>query len=212
MQECFRLKCLQSNAIYKSYYPIYILGDGFTGDLNVPQQISNKPVNNTLTGKQMSSRPRTTTKGDKALEILLSVRENPIQSSWVLAITFMFLTSQLQFYLSDKSYVQLQLVHELNEDDLDRRAEFCKGMMQICNNNNSFARNILFSDEATFNLNGVVNRHTKSRTKETELVRYLGIKSVRLQEALAVNKLTDITGQVRTLIGYKKHIPKIPKK
>ncbi|KAJ8934824.1 hypothetical protein NQ318_012837 [Aromia moschata] len=44
---------------------------------------------------------------------------------------------------------KIQLVHELNEDSFDRRAEFWEGMMERCNNKNNHAGNILFSDEAT---------------------------------------------------------------
>ncbi|KAJ8942430.1 hypothetical protein NQ318_007104 [Aromia moschata] len=31
---------------------------------------------------------------------------------------------------------KLQIVHNLNEDDFDRRAEFCEGMTETCNKNN----------------------------------------------------------------------------
>ncbi|KAJ8955035.1 hypothetical protein NQ318_000467, partial [Aromia moschata] len=115
-----------------------------------------------------SGRPRTLM--DIALYTSISVRENPIQSSTVLAITFC-----LRLY-------KLQLVHELNEDAFDRRDALCEGMMERWNNNNKFVRNILFSDEATFNLND-------------ELLIYI----------------ISVTGQVRTLISSKKCIPKIPK-
>ncbi|KAJ8958658.1 hypothetical protein NQ318_016383 [Aromia moschata] len=52
---------------------------------------------------------------------------------------------------------KLQLIHELNEDDFDRRAEFCEGIMERCNKNNNFAKNIHFSNEATVYLNGVTD-------------------------------------------------------
>ncbi|KAJ8942307.1 hypothetical protein NQ318_005298 [Aromia moschata] len=41
---------------------------------------------------------------------------------------------------------------------LTRRTEFCEYMMDHNNQNNGFIANILFSDEATFFLNGHVNR------------------------------------------------------
>jgi hypothetical protein len=50
------------------------------------------------------------------------------------------------------------LVHELTEDDFDRRQEFCEQMMQICLRDPIFSQSVLFSDEATFCLNGTVNR------------------------------------------------------
>lgn len=51
-------------------------------------------------------------------------------------------------------------LHELNEDDADRRMPFCEIMMDVTNNNPNFAKKLLFSDEATFYLNGFVNRHS----------------------------------------------------
>ncbi|KAJ8951725.1 hypothetical protein NQ318_012575, partial [Aromia moschata] len=76
---------------------------------------------------------RTATGGDEALDILLSVRENPIQSSRVLATTCDVCHQSLRPY-------KLQLVHELSEDDFDKRAEFCEGMIERCNNNNNLRR------------------------------------------------------------------------
>jgi len=51
------------------------------------------------------------------------------------------------------------LVHELNEDDFDRRVEFCENMMARIDNNPNFHFNIVFSDESTFQLDGTLNRH-----------------------------------------------------
>jgi len=52
----------------------------------------------------------------------------------------------------------VKLVHELNEDDPDRRVEFCEMMMDRIIADDNFSRRIVFSDEATFKLNGNVNR------------------------------------------------------
>ena len=41
-------------------------------------------------------------------------------------------------------------VQELNEDGPDRRTEFCETLMEKCNEDENFANNISFSDEATF--------------------------------------------------------------
>ncbi|KAJ8953322.1 hypothetical protein NQ318_012117 [Aromia moschata] len=53
---------------------------------------------------------------------------------------------------------RVRLIHELAEDYFDRRTKFCEYMMDHNNQNNGFIANILFSDEATFFLNGHVNR------------------------------------------------------
>lgn len=52
----------------------------------------------------------------------------------------------------------MKLVQELNEDDPDRRIEFCETMMEMITENPILLQNIVFSDEATFQLNGEVNR------------------------------------------------------
>lgn len=54
---------------------------------------------------------------------------------------------------------KVKLVQELNEDDFDRRLEFCESMTQFINNNPQLLNNICFSDECSFSLNGLVNRH-----------------------------------------------------
>lgn len=54
---------------------------------------------------------------------------------------------------------KIKLVQELNEDDNDRRLEFCEIMSNNLLNNGNLLYNICFSDECTFFLNGEVNRH-----------------------------------------------------
>ena len=51
------------------------------------------------------------------------------------------------------------MLQELSDDDFDRRAEFCEHMMEQINGYTDFVNNIIFTDEATFCLNGRVNRH-----------------------------------------------------
>ena len=53
---------------------------------------------------------------------------------------------------------KIRLVQELNEDDFDRRLQFCEIMTQRAIDGN-FLFNVCFSDECTFFLNGLVNRH-----------------------------------------------------
>lgn len=54
---------------------------------------------------------------------------------------------------------KIHLVQELNEDDFDRRNEFCETLNGMIDQNPHFEQCIIFSDEATFSLNGTVNRH-----------------------------------------------------
>lgn len=54
---------------------------------------------------------------------------------------------------------KIKLVQELNEDDFDRRLQFCELMSERAIQDLNFLFNICFSDECSFYLNGTVNRH-----------------------------------------------------
>lgn len=54
---------------------------------------------------------------------------------------------------------KMQIHQELSEDDFDRRVEFCERMTAAINDNAIQVKNICFSDESTFYLNGFVNKH-----------------------------------------------------
>jgi len=54
---------------------------------------------------------------------------------------------------------KVRLVHELNEDDFDRRVEFCEIMMARIDTDPDFLFKIIFSKEMTFQLNNTLNRH-----------------------------------------------------
>jgi len=54
---------------------------------------------------------------------------------------------------------KIHLVQKLNEDNFDRQNEFCELMMQRIDEEPNFLFNIVFSNEATFEVNGNVNRH-----------------------------------------------------
>ena len=51
------------------------------------------------------------------------------------------------------------LLHKLNEDDPDRRLQFCETFLGFTDIYPDFVDNIMWSDEATFKTNGHVNRH-----------------------------------------------------
>lgn len=54
---------------------------------------------------------------------------------------------------------KIQLIQELNDDDNDRRLEFCETMSALIARNPDFTFNTCFSDECSFFLNGMINRH-----------------------------------------------------
>jgi len=53
---------------------------------------------------------------------------------------------------------KMRFIQELFEDDFDKKIEFCEEMMRRYDGNHQFFNWICFSDEATFELNGSVNR------------------------------------------------------
>lgn len=56
---------------------------------------------------------------------------------------------------------KIKLVQELTEDDFDRRLQFCEEIMMRSDEDNNLFTHMVFSDEATFQLNGNVNRHNR---------------------------------------------------
>lgn len=56
-------------------------------------------------------------------------------------------------------FFKSHLVHQLLEDDPDRRVEFCSRIIEYHESDPDWHTQIIFSDESTFYRNGVVNRH-----------------------------------------------------
>lgn len=61
----------------------------------------------------------------------------------------------------NESFIPL-LAHTFNEDDSGRRVELSKWYLTRCTNDNGFPHNIIWSDEATLKLNGLINRQNCS--------------------------------------------------
>jgi hypothetical protein len=81
---------------------------------------------------------------------------------------------------------KIQLLHELAEDDFNRRTEFCEIMLNKVNQDDNFINHVLFSDEYTFCLNGHVNRHS--------------MEEVHTQRPQKINVWCGIIG--RNIIGH----------
>lgn len=112
--------------------------------------------NCTITG-----RPVSVTTPEKSLDVALSFVENPhlsirraAQQQDIAQKSVQNILKQIKFHP-----YKIYLVQELNDDDFDRRIEFCETMMQRIDAEPNFLFNIVFSDEATFELNGHINRH-----------------------------------------------------
>lgn len=97
---------------------------------------------------------------DVQLDVLLDLQENPHKATQEVAANYEISKSSVWRTLKKYKWhpYKAVLVHELNEDDPDRRIEFCEDMMARCTADPEFVSRVLFSDEATFCLNGAVNR------------------------------------------------------
>lgn len=108
-----------------------------------------------------SGRPVSVTSEENRLNVVLDVVENPKNSTEQLALNHDMSRYSIQKILKREKFhpYKIHLLQELCEDDFDRRIEFCEVIMDRLNQNPNFVKNILFSDESTFCLNGHVNRH-----------------------------------------------------
>ena len=57
-----------------------------------------------------------------------------------------------------KPYIP-RLIHELNEDDFDRRIEYCETFLSLVQTEPDIIYRVMWSDETIFRLNGQINRH-----------------------------------------------------
>lgn len=108
-----------------------------------------------------SGRPTTATDEENSLDVLLSVGENPHVSTNFVSQSVEISRRSVGRVLHKHGYkaYKIHLVQELSEDDFDRRVEFGELMMENIDNNTITLNNVVFSDEATFMINGNVNRH-----------------------------------------------------
>ncbi|XP_018369530.1 PREDICTED: uncharacterized protein LOC108765352 [Trachymyrmex cornetzi] len=106
-------------------------------------------------------RPKTATNEDNSLAVCASVVENAHTSVRKIAQQTSICKSSVHEVLKANKFhpYKIKYVQELSEGDFDRRLEFCEEMMRRCDENESFPFWICFSDEATLQLNGEVNRH-----------------------------------------------------
>lgn len=106
-------------------------------------------------------RPKSVTNINVTQEVVQSVTINPHCSIRQISNVQAISKSSVQRIMKTEKFhpYKVHLIQALTDDDFDKRTFFCEVMMDKCNRNPFFSRKILFSDEATFYLNGVVNRH-----------------------------------------------------
>lgn len=108
-----------------------------------------------------TGRPKTATNDEKSLDVLLALQEEPQTSVPKLALAHENSEKSIRRILKKNKMFpyKVSLLQELSEDDPDRRMQFCQEIMDYIDLQPNFVSRILFSDEATFCLNGFVNRH-----------------------------------------------------
>lgn len=118
-------------------------------------------TNGTVGNLRKSGRINTATNEEVAQNIAISLEENHNLSTTELANMHAISRRSVGRILKRERYYpyKIRLVQELSDDDFNRRLEFCESVMDICNRDDNFVQNVVFSDEATFCLNGTVNRH-----------------------------------------------------
>lgn len=108
-----------------------------------------------------SGRPKIETSEERQMEVAQSFVETPHLS--VRKASQQLERSKMSVFRNLKIAkfhpYKIHLHHKMNEDDSDRRLEFCENMMERIVQNPNFQSLIVFSDESTFQLNGEVNRH-----------------------------------------------------
>ncbi|EFN89349.1 hypothetical protein EAI_07838, partial [Harpegnathos saltator] len=104
-------------------------------------------------------RPKNATNDEKALDVLLTTNNNPHTSvSRAVQQKILAQHQSVEFSKDITIILTKYIVQELSQDDYDRRVEFCDTMMTRFGDNRQFFNWIYFSDEATFELNGSINR------------------------------------------------------
>lgn len=95
------------------------------------------------------------------IDICANAEVNPTQSSRAMAEQFGVDPKKVRSILKKHGYhsYKLQKSHQLFPEDQFRRMEFCETVMEKSNRDPQFIKNILFTDESTFPLQG---RHNPS--------------------------------------------------
>ena len=111
--------------------------------------------------KTRSGRPRTSTSPGKEEQVQETLLRSPQKSLRQTARETNISKDsvyRIMKHLHWKCYIPT-LIHALNEDDPDRRVQFCEWYLAKCAEDPGFPHKIVWSDEASFKLNGSINRH-----------------------------------------------------
>lgn len=130
--------------------------------------------------------------------VVLSAIEDPHVTVRQLANEYNIAKSSVSKIFKKVKYhpYKIRLLHELAEDDFDRRLQFCEDFMSRNDRYPDFIEKVLFSDEATFYLNGHVNRQNCRYWSDTNPH---WMQEYRTQRPQKVNVWAGIIGN--TIIG-----------
>ena len=112
----------------------------------------------TVNSKKRSGRKQISE--EKQIQIVATVVNNPHHSTEKVSEECEVSATTARKYLKKNKFhpYKINLVHQLSEDDPDRRMQFCDTMCEKIRLFPNYVKHICFSDESTFFLNGKVNR------------------------------------------------------
>lgn len=116
-----------------------------------------------------AGRPRTSVLPENLQRVAEHFVEAPSTSQRRAALQLDIPRSSLQRLMKTlkfKAY-RPRLLHALNEDDFDRRSQFCEEFLVRLAADPTLPDRILWTDEASFKMNGLVNRHNSVYWSDT---------------------------------------------
>jgi hypothetical protein len=111
--------------------------------------------------KQRSGRPCSATSPASSAVVLEQFTRSPLKSTKQYALETQCSGSGVQRILKHAKLkvCTLSLLHATNEDDSDRRLQFCESFQRRVHEDEEFVSKTVWSDVATFNLNGTLSHH-----------------------------------------------------
>ena len=115
----------------------------------------------TVNDAPKSGRPVSSTTDEKGDELVATLQHSPQKSSRRLSAELNISQSSVRRLLKQRNFKPYipRVFHALVDGDPDRRMEFAEIMLEKMEEDEDFIDNIWWSDEATFKLNGHINRH-----------------------------------------------------
>jgi transposase len=118
-------------------------------------------ITGSVLDKKITGRPKKSTTYEKSVDVLARVSVEPTTSLRKLSSEVGISLGSTHRILKENKFHPFKLVlqHYLNEDDSDRRLEFCEKMKDKCDTDSLFLESVLFSDECSFYMNSRTLKH-----------------------------------------------------